>query len=65
LTQKKIHYEFGKHAFSDEGIVSASVAKRLEDIDGFLKRKDIDAIWALRGGYGSIQLLDTFDYSLL
>lgn len=65
LTQKNIQYEFGKYAFSDHGITSASVSKRIEDINDFLKQDDIKAIWALRGGYGSIQLLNEFDYALL
>jgi muramoyltetrapeptide carboxypeptidase len=65
LTQNNIQYEFGKHAFFNQGIVSASVNERIEDINHFLKRDDIKAIWALRGGYGSIQLLNKFDYNLL
>jgi muramoyltetrapeptide carboxypeptidase len=65
LNQFKIEYEFGKHAFSDKGMVSASVKNRLDDINHFLKREDIKAIWALRGGYGSMQLLKKFNYSLL
>ena len=65
LTQLNIKYEFGKHAFSDKGMVSASVKDRIADIDYFLKREEIKAIWALRGGYGSMQLLKKFNYSLL
>ena len=65
LTKNGIDYEFGKNAFSDRGIVSASAKKRLDDINSFLERNDIKAIWALRGGYGSIQLLKKFNYSLL
>lgn len=65
LDELGIQYEFGKHAFSDKGIVSASVQNRLADINHFLKREDIKAVWALRGGYGSMQLLKKFDYSLL
>lgn len=65
LDELGIQYEFGKHAFSDKGIVSASVQNRLADINHFLKREDIKAVWALRGGYGSMQLLKKFDYTLL
>lgn len=65
LAKFKIDYEFGKHAFLDKKIVSASVNDRIEDINYFLRREEIKAIWALRGGYGSIQLLKIIDYSLL
>lgn len=65
LTKYNIQYEFGKHAFSDHGIVSATVKDRLDDINHFLKQEDIKALWALRGGYGSMQLLKKIDYSLL
>jgi len=65
LAKYDIQYEFGKHAFSDYGIVSATVNDRLDDINYFLKREDFKALWALRGGYGSMQLLKEFDYSLL
>lgn len=65
LAKFKIDYEFGKHAFLDKKIVSASVKDRIEDINYFLQREEIKAIWALRGGYGSIQLLKIIDYSLL
>jgi muramoyltetrapeptide carboxypeptidase len=65
LDHLKIEYEFGKHAFSDKGLVSASVKNRIEDINHFLRWEEIKAIWALRGGYGSMQLLKKFNYSLL
>lgn len=65
LTNFKIDYEFGKHAFSDKKLVSASAKDRIEDINHFLQREEIKAIWALRGGYGSMQLLKKIDYSLL
>lgn len=60
-----IEYELGKYALEDIGIVSASAEKRIEDIHTFLRRDDIKAIWALRGGYGSVQLLEKIDYQLI
>lgn len=65
LAKYGIQYEFGKHAFSNHGIVSASANNRLEDINRFLKQENIKALWALRGGYGSMQLLKKIDYSLI
>lgn len=63
LSQSNIQYEFGKYAFADTGLVSAAEAERIDDIRMFLEQDDIAALWALRGGYGSIQLLDKLDYA--
>lgn len=63
LTSYGFNYQFGKYAFSDNGIVAAEVEQRLEDLHGFLEDDSIKAIWALRGGYGSIQLLKRLNYS--
>lgn len=54
-----------KHAFENNGIVSAPIEQRLSDIHTFLEDDTISAIWALRGGYGSMQLLQNLDYRLL
>lgn len=54
-----------RHAFSNNGIVSAPFEQRLADIHSLLKDDSISAIWALRGGYGSMQLLQNLDYRLL
>ncbi|MGH1363020.1 MAG: S66 peptidase family protein [Calditrichia bacterium] len=55
----------GQHAFANAGIVSAPREDRLSDLHGFLQDPDVRAIWALRGGYGSMQLLAGLDYELL
>ena len=44
LAKFKIDYEFGKHAFLDKKIVSASVKDRIEDINYFLQREEIKAM---------------------
>lgn len=54
-----------KHAFSNSGIVSAPFKQRLSDIHTLLQDESVSAIWALRGGYGSMQLLQNLDYRLL
>jgi muramoyltetrapeptide carboxypeptidase len=65
LSEKGILYEFGEHSFLNAGIVSAKPEYRLSDINSFLSRQDIHAVWALRGGYGSMQLFNKFNYELL
>jgi len=64
LTQLGFRYRLAEHAFSDFGLTSAPVEKRLADIYQFLTDPEVRAIWALRGGYGSIQLLQAMDYQL-
>ena len=38
---------------------------RAEDINEFFKNKDIKAIFSIRGGYGTIRILDKLDYELI
>ncbi|MEM0066394.1 MAG: LD-carboxypeptidase [Sulfolobales archaeon] len=38
---------------------------RLRDLVEGFRRKDIDAIWCVRGGAGGIRLLDSIDYDLI
>jgi len=58
-------YKFGTHALSKNEMTAASPQQRLADIYEFLEDDEIEAIWAIRGGYGTPQLLDLMDYSLL
>ncbi len=62
LAQLGFRYRLSAHAFSDHGLTAAPVEQRLGDIYQFLEDKEVQAIWALRGGYGSIQLLPQMDY---
>jgi muramoyltetrapeptide carboxypeptidase len=38
-------------------------AERFNDLQSALNRKDIKAIWCARGGYGSIRIIDSLDFS--
>jgi muramoyltetrapeptide carboxypeptidase len=58
-------FRFAKHAFDQNHMVAASVEERLEDFHAMLDDPEIGAIWALRGGYGTMQLLPYLDYPLL
>lgn len=58
-------YKFGTHALSKNEMTAASPQQRLADIYEFLEDDEVEAIWAIRGGYGTPQLLDLMDYSLL
>ena len=40
------------------GFLAASDAQRLADLQGAFDDPEIDAVWALRGGYGAIRIVD-------
>ncbi len=62
LEHHKFSYKFSQHAFSDFGLTAAPIQKRLKDLETFLRDDQIKALWSLRGGYGSIQLLGELNY---
>lgn len=49
--------ELGANVYQEKGYLAGDAAMRAADLAGFFKRKDIDAIFCARGGFGSIQLL--------
>lgn len=48
-----------------QGYLAGSDAQRLADLHAAFAANDVDAIICLRGGYGSMRLLDGIDYDLL
>jgi muramoyltetrapeptide carboxypeptidase len=52
----------GKHARGRHGYLSGSDRERLHDINAAIRSPDIDAIWCLRGGYGTIRILDGMEW---
>lgn len=55
----------GEHARGRRGFLSGSDAERAEDLNAALAAEDIDAIWCLRGGYGTIRILDRIRWAPL
>jgi len=55
----------GKHAGEKSGYLAGSDADRLEDMNAALADPRVDGIWCVRGGYGTMRLLDRMDYSEL
>ena len=49
--------ELGANIFARKGYLAGEAEKRAQDLLGFFQRGDIDAIFCVRGGFGSIQLL--------
>lgn len=48
-----------------QGYLAGSDSQRLEDLHDAFSDPDIDAILCLRGGYGSMRLLDRLDFELI
>ena len=55
----------GEHVSSQLGYLAGSDADRLKDINAAFASDEIDAIWCVRGGYGSMRLLADLDYQAL
>jgi muramoyltetrapeptide carboxypeptidase len=58
-------HTLGKHVSAQLGYLAGSDAERLQDLNDAFERDDVDAIWCIRGGYGSMRLLADLDYPAL
>ena len=57
--------KFGRNVRKRNGYLGGSIEERLEDLHAMFADRSVDAVFAIRGGYGSGQLLDRIDYDLL
>jgi muramoyltetrapeptide carboxypeptidase len=55
----------GKNAYRRHGYFAGTDDDRISDLNSALQDPSIHAIWCIRGGYGSIRLLDQVDYGAL
>ena len=55
----------GKNAHARHGYLAGTDDERLSDFNSAVSDPSIDGIWCIRGGYGSIRLLDRLDYDAL
>ncbi len=53
----------GKNLFNQNNHFSGTDDERTKDFQEALDNKDIKAIWAARGGYGSVRILDKLDFT--
>ena len=58
-----LHVVYGKHLFDTAGHFSATDDERAEDFQKAMDNPHIKAIWAGRGGYGTVRILDRLDYT--
>jgi muramoyltetrapeptide carboxypeptidase len=52
----------GPNATSRYGYLAGTDDQRLADLNGAFQDPAIDAVWCIRGGYGTIRLLERVDY---
>ena len=57
--------EFGKFSFNKHYFFAGNDSERLSDLENAFKDKNVDFIVALRGGAGSLHLLDKLDYKMI
>jgi muramoyltetrapeptide carboxypeptidase len=64
---RALDYEpvLGKNAYNRHGYLAGTDEQRLQDLNGALQDPAIDAVWCIRGGYGTIRILDRVDYEAL
>ncbi len=54
---------FGNHMLSQEHTFAGTDTQRTEDLQKALDDPSIKAIWAARGGYGAVRIIDYLDFS--
>ncbi|MDY0781208.1 LD-carboxypeptidase [Tenacibaculum sp. IB213877] len=54
---------YGKHLFNQNDHFAGTDDERCQDFQDALDNPNIKAIWAARGGYGSVRILDKLDFT--
>ena len=57
--------KWGDNVRQRNGYLGGSVEQRAHDLHAMFRDPEVSAVFALRGGYGSAQLLDRIDYGLI
>jgi len=57
--------KFGKNVGRRAGYLGGSTVERVADLHEMFEDQAVKAVWAIRGGVGSTQLLDRIDYALM
>ena len=57
--------EVGKNVGKVHGYLAGSTEDRLDDLHSMFKKKEVKAIFCVRGGYGSTRMLDKIDYNII
>lgn len=70
LAERTIKYfglriKLAKNAGKRMGDYRVSIGERLDDLHAMFRDPEVKAVFAIRGGYGSMHLLDRIDYDLI
>lgn len=65
LEKQGFQVKLGKTVNHSGGYLAGTDAERAADINAMFSAPDIDGIICLRGGYGTMRLLDLLDYTLI
>ncbi len=57
--------KMGANVGKRDGYLGGSIQERLDDLHAMFRDPEVSAVFAIRGGYGSPQLLDRIDYGLI
>src|SRR3954471_14026043 len=57
--------KWGRNVRKRYGYVGGSIQERLDDLNAMFADPEVKAVFPVRGGYGSGQLLDRIDYDLI
>ncbi len=63
LSSWGLHTVLGKHLFADGNHFAGTDAERCADFQNAMDNPTISAIWAARGGYGTVRIIDKLDYT--
>ncbi|MFD2551664.1 LD-carboxypeptidase [Bizionia sediminis] len=58
-----LHALVGQHVFKQGNHFAGTDAQRCEDFQNAMDNPNVKAIWAARGGYGTVRILDKLDYT--
>lgn len=57
--------KWGRNVRKKSGYLGGTIEERLDDLHDMFRDPEVKAVFALRGGYGSAQILDGIDYNLI
>jgi muramoyltetrapeptide carboxypeptidase len=57
--------KLGRYVARGSGHVTRTVSERVDDLHAMFRDPEVKAVFCIRGGYGSMQLLDKLDYDLI
>ncbi len=57
--------KLGKNVAKGSGYKSRTISERTDDLHTMFADKEVNAVFCIRGGYGSPQILDRIDYDLI